>query len=204
VPSALSPRCCNNRSYSCEPVSTAGEAACMSFASLAVFLSCFAPGLSRDSPSLLGQSSQPQHAGRRYTRPSTTQTPPHRVPYLFFRNFSSLFLQSPPFPSVQAPAPTWPPLPVVLPVDRHILCPSPLAGPPRRNPRAGILRAASQNARAEAAAPFAVVQTTRPRGGGQRDGCFLHRRRGRRAPSGAGRRRRHQSGGRPAGAARGR
>jgi hypothetical protein len=70
----------------------------MSFASPAVFLSCFAPGLSRDSPSLLGQSSQPQHAGRRYTRPSTTQTPPHRVPYLFFRNFSSLFLQSPGHP----------------------------------------------------------------------------------------------------------
>ncbi|KAM3333096.1 hypothetical protein ACQJBY_028296 [Aegilops geniculata] len=134
-PSALSPRRCLPQSEEAEPIrSTAGEAACMSFASLAAGL---APGLPPSSP---GQTVRPRwrEATRapgptrhtQYARPSTTRARIHpSIHPQFLIYFPVLLSLSPP----SRPAPTWPghlpPLSPssrpVLPVDRHIPRPSP-------------------------------------------------------------------------------
>jgi hypothetical protein len=172
-----------------------GEAAaCMSVASLAAFLP-LTWSLARF------QSHRPAPVPTRrqkiYTTDRATTQNTHRVPYLFSGSSPLSFsaplppaclpsrLPHPPGRLFQLSSPSTAASPLLLP------SPTRLAGIP------------GQNARAEAPAPFAVVQTTRPRGG-QRDGCFHSRRRpgrGRRNPTGTGRRRR-QSGDRPAAAAR--
>jgi hypothetical protein len=154
-PSALPPRSCNNQSHAGEP-RRRSTAACMSSRRSLPASLLISHAIPRDEAA----TSQEIDIHDRDDRARHK----HASSSLFISASPPLSLSPPPAASLPSrlPHPPGHLLQSSSPSATTSLRSSPLAGPPRRNPRAGILR---QNALAEAPAPFAVLQTPRPRGG---------------------------------------